>query len=70
MVGGEVRTYTQLVERCRREALLRLKQEARDAGYDLVVNLRLDTSTIGGKSNVMIEVLATGTALRRVPRHG
>lgn len=69
IIGGEVRTYTALVERCRREALLRLKQEARDQGYDLVINIRLDTSTISAKAHVMVEVLATGTALRRAPGH-
>lgn len=68
IVGGRVQAYESLVDRARREAILRLKEQVPDC--DIIVNLRLDTSNIasvharkkGGLGAV--EVLATGTAIR------
>jgi uncharacterized protein YbjQ (UPF0145 family) len=63
--GGEVRSYSTLVERARREALLRMKESRPDA--DAYVNTRLETSTISSASGDQgmgtIEVLAYGTAV-------
>ena len=62
--GGELHTYSSLLDRARREALLRLKESCSDA--DMLINLRFETSTIssGGNSNIgSVEVLAYGTAL-------
>ena len=72
LVGGEVRSYSTLVDRARREAILRMK-EAAPAGTLLIANLRLETSTIGNttdKKNKVgsIEAYAYGTAL--VPAGG
>lgn len=66
-VGGRIASCETLVDRARREALLRMKEQA--AGYDLVINSRLETSSIGGESSkkksvVSIEVIAYGTAIR------
>jgi len=63
--GGEVGTYASLIDRARREAVLRMKEAAPTA--DLIVNVRLETLSIsqGGKEQVgSVEVLAYGTALR------
>ncbi len=66
LVGGRIVAYESLLDRARREALLRMKQEARDVGADKVFNIKLETASIsknarGGVGS--IEVLAYGTAL-------
>lgn len=68
LFGGRVTSYETLVDRARREAILRLKDAARRKGCDLVVNLRLETSAIGRSANNRnsvgcVEVLAYGTAI-------
>lgn len=64
--GGRVKSYESLVDRSRREAVLRMKEQAPDA--DIIVNMRLETSTIGKSANKKrnvgsIETLAYGTAI-------
>lgn len=59
--GGRVAAYETIVDRGRREALLRLKKDSE--GYDAIVNLRIDTSLLGGKVGC-IEVLANATAVK------
>lgn len=69
LVGGRILAYETLLERARREAILRLKDAARGQGADMVINLRLETSRVFSKAPVStssFEVLAYGTALRRV----
>jgi len=65
IIGGRVRTYESLVDRARREAVLRLKEQA--VGADVILNLRIDTATISETDNDRgagaIEVLASGTAV-------
>ncbi|PAW68082.1 MAG: hypothetical protein B9S34_03565 [Opitutia bacterium Tous-C1TDCM] len=64
--GGSLRSYESLLDRARREAVLRLKAECPDA--HIVMNLRLDTANIAntqGKKGIgAIEVVASGTAVR------
>lgn len=64
--GGEVRSYSSLIERGRREAVLRMKESQPDA--DAYINTRLETSTIstrsGDEATGTIEVVAYGTAVR------
>ena len=68
LFGGELKSFQTLLVRARREALLRLKEEARDQGYDAICNVRLETAAIAGKGNnsknkiMMASILATGTA--------
>jgi uncharacterized protein YbjQ (UPF0145 family) len=63
--GGEVRSYSSLIDRARREAVLRMKESQPDA--DAYLNTRLETSTIssttGNEGIGTIEVLAYGTAV-------
>ena len=64
MFGGELSTYSPLLDRGRREALLRMKEGAPHA--DIYVNCRLETSSISsGQGNAMgtVEVLAYATAI-------
>lgn len=64
--GGEVVSYQRLVDRSRREATLRLLEQARSLGYNAVCNIRLETADVGGANTgrkaVMSAVLASGTA--------
>jgi len=68
LVGGRIISYERLVERGRREALLRLKDEAISRGADFVLNVRFETMTIArtreGKGVTGVEVLAYGTAVK------
>jgi uncharacterized protein YbjQ (UPF0145 family) len=62
--GGNMRAYETLVDRARREAVLRLKESCPDATQ--IINLRLETSSIykGNDGQIgSVEVLAYGTAL-------
>jgi len=63
--GGRIRSYEPLLDRGRREAMLRLKQEAGNQGASIVFNVKYETSRIGGRVPT-IEVLAYGTALTPV----
>ena len=63
--GGEVRAYSSLLDRARREALLRMKMAYPEA--DAYVNCRIQTASIskGQRDSVgSIEVLAYGTAIK------
>ena len=60
--GGRVRAFEPLLDRGRREALLRLKEEAVKHNATMVFNVKYETSRIGGRVTT-IEVLAYGTAL-------
>ncbi len=68
LVGGRVVVYESVLDRGRREAILRMKEQAISWGATQVVNVRLETSTIGnrtsGKGLVAIEVTAYGTGIR------
>jgi len=68
IVGGRIGAYETLVDRGRREAILRMKEAAKKAGSDIIVNMRLETSAIGQSANQKnslgsIEVIAYGTAI-------
>lgn len=71
--GGRVKSYETLVDRARREAILRMKEKAMAGGANLVVNLRLETAAIGNSANSRksigsVEVIAYGTAVALNPR--
>ena len=63
--GGELRSYSSLIDRGRREALLRMREQAPDA--DAFLNVRLETSSIskGQRDKVAaVEVMAFATAIK------
>ena len=65
LIGGEMRSLQRMQERARREAVLRMTEEARNLGAKAVTNVRINTSTIAGKrkgSCAGVEVIASGTA--------
>jgi uncharacterized protein YbjQ (UPF0145 family) len=68
LVGGRVKSYESLLDRARREAILRMKEQAPDAAG--IVNLRIETTSIskgGGRRRnrqvSTVEALAYGTAV-------
>lgn len=66
-VGGRVTAYESLMERARREAVLRMKEEAKAFGATSVWNIRLETASIAkgaGQNIASVEVMAYGTALK------
>lgn len=66
LFGGEVSVYETLIDRARREAILRMKETAQEA--DIILNLRIETSRIGQSANRRrglgsVEAIAYGTAV-------
>lgn len=69
LFGGRIAAYETLLDRARREAFLRMKERAHEAGYRAIIGVRFETSQIApngrqGKGTAGVEVLASGTALR------
>jgi uncharacterized protein YbjQ (UPF0145 family) len=65
--GGEMKSYQSLLIRARREALLRVVEEARRLGYNAICNVRYASTDISGASKrknkaVMVTILASATA--------
>jgi len=70
LVGGNIRSYESLLERGRREAIVRMKEEARRLGATHVANVRLETASLsedwsGQRPIFSAEFIAYGTALSR-----
>jgi uncharacterized protein YbjQ (UPF0145 family) len=64
LFGGRVRGYENLLERARREALLRLKAQAREQGAALVLGVRFHSTRVSGQGGVpSVEMMAYGTAV-------
>ena len=60
ILGGELRSYTELLEKARAEALDRMLDEARKKGANGVLNVRFTTATIAEGA---AEILVYGTAV-------
>ncbi len=69
--GGRLTAYESLADRGRREAILRMKEQAQALGAKMIFNVRLETSTLSGDSNpkalFSAEYIAYGTALTSTP---
>ena len=61
IVGGEVKTYTNMTTNARDEAYNRMVNEAIDQGADAIINMRFATSMIMQGAS---EMLAYGTAVK------
>jgi uncharacterized protein YbjQ (UPF0145 family) len=62
--GGRFKAIEPVIERARREAILRLLEDARGRGADCVHNVRLETANISNTQSLAIEVIAYGTAVK------
>ena len=65
LFGKNLTTYETLLDRARREAVLRMKLEAQFLGYNQVYGLRLEVTSINLTSS-MVEAIAYGTAVYSV----
>ncbi len=66
LFGGRVTAYESLVDRARREAMLRMREQARSRGARFVFNVRMETALISkgaGQALGSVEVVAYGTAV-------
>lgn len=63
LFGGRLTTYESVVDRARREAIVRLKLEAEHMGAQQIMGLRLSTTELGMQGG-MVEVFAYGTAIK------
>ncbi|MFA6022979.1 MAG: YbjQ family protein [Candidatus Pacearchaeota archaeon] len=61
IVGGEIKTYTELINQARDEAFNRMINEAIKLNADAVVNIRFITSLVTMGDS---EILAYGTAVK------
>jgi uncharacterized protein YbjQ (UPF0145 family) len=61
IIGGEIKSYTEMMTEARHKAITRLVEEAMKLDADAVVNLRFTTSSIMSGSS---EILAYGTAVK------
>ena len=67
--GGKISAYETLLDRARREAILRMKEDAAAQGAQMILNMRFETCTLGNihdprpqAANGTVEVLVYGTA--------
>ncbi len=67
--GGNIKHLDLMLDWGRSEALQRLREQASELGFDDVINLRMETSTIsmnkgGQQKGGSIEILAYGTGIK------
>ena len=58
--GGELGSYTELLQESRDEAVQRMQEQAASIGANAVINVRFSTSAIAAGAS---EILAYGTAV-------
>lgn len=65
LIGGRFVMHGRMMDRARREAILRMTEAAQAQGATSVHNIRLVTSNLGNSQSAMggVEVLAYGTAV-------
>ncbi|EGE25064.1 hypothetical protein E9W_04033 [Moraxella catarrhalis CO72] len=61
IVGGELTTYTELLEEARQEAMNRMITKAQGLGADAIVGIRFSTSNITADAS---ELFVYGTAVK------
>lgn len=61
--GGRVTPYESMLDRARRESVLRMKDQAMRVGASHVFNIKFDTTRIATGRVAAMEVLAYGTAM-------
>jgi uncharacterized protein YbjQ (UPF0145 family) len=61
IIGGEIKSYTQMISKSREEAFNRMVNDAADQGADAIINVRFVTSMV---MQGAAEILAYGTAVK------
>ncbi len=71
LVGGRMRTMETVLDRARREAIQRMREEAAARQADMVLDVRLEMAVVmrskGNQGAPATEVIAYGTAVKLVP---
>jgi uncharacterized protein YbjQ (UPF0145 family) len=70
LFGKNLTTYETLLDRARREAVVRMRTQAQAKGYNYIYGLRLEVSNINQLGS-MVEAIAYGTAviITQNPKH-
>ena len=68
LFGGRLSSYEALLDRSRREAILRMKADAHNKAANMIINVKFETYSIPGRQMGAVEILAYGTAL--IPLYG
>ncbi|MBE9562296.1 MAG: YbjQ family protein [Proteobacteria bacterium] len=61
LIGGEIKSYTELLQEAREEAVARMEQQAEQKGANAVVSIRFATSSV---IQGAAELFAYGTAVK------
>ena len=61
IVGGELKSYTALLEESRKQAIERMIKQAESLGANAIVNVRFSTSAV---AQLAAEIYVYGTAVR------
>jgi len=61
IIGGEIKSYTEMTEQAREEAFNRMVNQAVDLKADAIINIRFATSMVMAGAS---EMLAYGTAVK------
>lgn len=66
ILGGRLNSYETLLERARREAVVRMQKDAQSLGADAIYNARVEFTAIGQQPQKIggAELLAYGTAVK------
>lgn len=65
LFGKNLTTYETLLERARREALVRMRTQAQAQGYNHIYGLRLEVTNVNQLGS-MVEAIAYGTAVSSI----
>lgn len=63
IIGGNISAYERITQRGRREALIRLKENALSHGFNKVINVRFDSTKVGNNITA-VEIVAYGTGIK------
>lgn len=67
LMGGRLKSYESLIDRARREAVLRMKMHAEELDANMIFNVRFETASISkGARNTIgsVEVYVYGSAVK------
>ena len=61
--GGNIKQYERLLDRARRQAIIRLKEDAVSQGVTRIVNMKMLTTSITRKGPKAVEIVVYGTGV-------
>ena len=64
LFGGEIRAYQRLLDRARRQAIIRMQLEASAMGCQHIINVRLQSANINSGQKVAVQVFVYVIAIK------